>query len=244
MVGGYRVKIFAHRGASGAFPENTIAAFQKAAQLPVDGVEFDVHLTKDQQLVVIHDEKIDRTSKGAGYVKDMTLAELRQYDYGSWFDEKFARERIPTLREVLHIFRDTQHLINIELKTDVFAYDGIEQLVLQEVFAHDVQHRTIISSFDHEILSNVTKLAPNIEVAALFSDLLIDYVTYGKQIPVNVYHVSKSIAVRAPIKKVIEAGYPVRVYTVNKISQAKQLANFGVAAIFTDEPEKMLAYIK
>ena len=81
--------IYAHRGSSGTHPENTIAAFHEAARLPIYGVEFDVHLTKDGELVVIHDETIDRTSDGKGFVKDMTLAELRTFDFGSWFSKNF-----------------------------------------------------------------------------------------------------------------------------------------------------------
>ncbi len=117
-----RLKIFAHRGYSAKYPENTLAAFRATAELPVEGVEFDVHLTADRQVVVIHDEKIDRTSNGTGYVKDLTLEQLRKYDFGSWFSEEFAGERIPTLSEVLDVFKDTDQRINIELKSDVFVY--------------------------------------------------------------------------------------------------------------------------
>ncbi|HWL13328.1 MAG TPA: glycerophosphodiester phosphodiesterase family protein, partial [Ureibacillus sp.] len=120
------MKIFAHRGYSAKYPENTIAAFQAAANLPIDGVEFDVHLTKDQQVVVIHDESVNRTSNGIGYVKDMRLKELRELDFGSWFSEEFQGERIPTLEEVLKVFHGTDLRVNIELKCDVFAYDQLE----------------------------------------------------------------------------------------------------------------------
>ena len=96
--------IYAHRGSSGTHPENTIAAFHEAARLPIYGVEFDVHLTKDGELVVIHDETIDRTSDGKGFVKDMTLAELRAFDFGGWFSDEFRGEPIPTLQEVLEVF--------------------------------------------------------------------------------------------------------------------------------------------
>ena len=118
------MEIFAHRGASGNFPENTIAAFKEAARLPVYGVEFDVHMTADGELVVIHDESIDRTSNGTGYVKDMSLAELKTYDFGSWFSPDFQGETIPTLSEVLDVFDSTDHKLNIELKSDIFPYEG------------------------------------------------------------------------------------------------------------------------
>ena len=93
------MKIYAHRGASGTHPEETLVGFEEAARLAIHGVELDVHLSKDGELVVIDDETIDRTSNGVGYVKDLTLAELRAYDFGSWFNEDFAGESIPTLEE-------------------------------------------------------------------------------------------------------------------------------------------------
>ena len=86
------MKIYAHRGSSGTHPENTIAAFKAAAKLPVHGVEFDIHMT-DQELVVIHDETIDRTSNGTGFIKDMTLAELKEFDFGSWFSPSSNRKK-------------------------------------------------------------------------------------------------------------------------------------------------------
>ena len=122
------MKLFAHRGFSGKYPENTLLAFRRAAELDVFGVEFDVHLTADGQLVVIHDETINRTSTGSGFVKDMTLDELRQYEYGGWFGEQFAGERIPTLHEVLAAFRKTAHVLNIEIKSDIFEYEGSNNL--------------------------------------------------------------------------------------------------------------------
>lgn len=237
-----RMKIIAHRGASYTCPENTLAAFQRVALLPVDGVELDVHVTKDRQLVVIHDEKINRTSNGKGYIKDMTLAELRRYDYGNWFHRAFAGQHIPTLQEVLKIFAHTHHQVHIELKTNIVPYEGIEQLVVQEVIAYNMGNRVIISSFDHEAIQRVIKLEPKIEVAALFSNLLVDYCTYASCIPVRTLHVSKYIATRKPIQQAILVGYLVRVYTVNNVQQAKYLEKLGVDAIFTDEPEKFLHF--
>ena len=111
------LKIYAHRGYSAKYPENTLAAFRATAELAVEGVEFDVHLTADRKVVVIHDEKIDRTSNGSGYVKDMTFEELRQYDYGSWFSEEFVGEVIPTLIEVLEV-----HLKQLKCSLVSFEY--------------------------------------------------------------------------------------------------------------------------
>ena len=235
------MKLFAHRGYSGHYPENTLAAFQAAARLPIYGVELDVHLTADHELVVIHDEKINRTSNGKGFVKDMTLQQLRAFDYGSWFSEEFEGEVIPTLGEVLEVFSGTHHQINIELKSDVFVYTGLEFLVLREIEASKMMERVIISSFDHESVRRVALLAPYVETAALFSTIVLDVQFYMKMIPAKAIHVSYYTAKRKPVREAIEAGLVVRVYTVNDVEKLAILQELGVDAIFTDEPVKMLA---
>ncbi|RUL52034.1 glycerophosphodiester phosphodiesterase [Lysinibacillus antri] len=237
------MKIFAHRGYSAKYPENTLAAFRAAAHLPIYGVELDVHLTKDQQMVVIHDETIDRTSNGSGFVKDMTLEELRKFDYGSWFSEEFSGEKIPTLSEVLAIFCNTNYRVNIELKSDIFVYVGLEKLVLQAVKSFDMMEQVILSSFDHEAVARVARLNPMVENAALFANGILNITDYQKSIPAKSLHVSLPSAVRKPILEAMQEGAIVRVYTVNEIEHAEVLFNIGVDAIFTDEPERMLAFL-
>lgn len=239
----FELKIYAHRGYSAKYPENTLAAFRATAMLPIEGVEFDVHLTTDSRVVVIHDEKIDRTSNGSGYVKDMTLNELRQYDYGSWFSKEFAGEAIPTLAEVLEVFKDTHHHINIELKSDVFVYAGMEELVLNEVKAQGMLDRVVISSFDHEAVNRISKLAPDVENAALFVNMILNVAKYQEKLPAKALHVSLPTAVRKPVLDAISEGSIVRVWTVNETKYLEPLLHIGVDAIFTDEPKKMLEYL-
>ena len=120
-------KIFAHRGFSGKYPENTMLAFEKAVELGVDGIELDVHLTKDNELVIIHDEDIKRTCDGEGLVKDMTLEELKKFDASATFRGVYGFNAIPTLREYFELVKDTSVITNIELKTGVYEYHTIEQ---------------------------------------------------------------------------------------------------------------------
>ena len=122
-------KNFAHRGFSGKYPENTLLAFSKAIEEGVDGIENDVHLTKDGVLVVMHDELVDRTTNGKGYIKDKTYEELAQLD-ASYIFKEYGPQKVPTLREYLELVKDTDIITNIELKTGVFEYPGIEQKVL------------------------------------------------------------------------------------------------------------------
>ncbi|MEG0591781.1 MAG: glycerophosphodiester phosphodiesterase [Coprobacillus sp.] len=134
----------AHRGYSAYYPENTMEAFIQAYNKGFDGVETDVHLSKDGELVLIHDEKINRTSNGKGYVKDMTLTELRKYNYHYKFD---GHHDIPTLKELLEFIKDKDFKVNIELKTDVFHYQDIENKVLRLVQEMGVQDKIYYSSF-------------------------------------------------------------------------------------------------
>ena len=231
--------IFAHRGVSAHYPENTRAAFLATSKLPITGVEFDVHLITDGELVVIHDETINRTSNGTGYVRDYTLHQLRAFEYGSWFSEAFVDETILTLGEVLELFKGTHHVINIELKTDVFPYEGIELRVIKEIAAHQMTERVIISSFNHESIQRVSQLAPYIESAALFEHLKTEPSTNLKS--VKSFHVSLADAFSESVEMALEEGRAVRVYTVNEIDCIKPLQKVGVQAIFTDDPEKLIA---
>lgn len=235
------MKIYAHRGASGTHPENTLAAFEEAARLAIYGVELDVHLSKDGELVVIHDETIDRTSNGAGYVKDLTLAELRAYDYGSWFKDEFAGESIPTLAEVLEIYQHTTHHVNIELKSDIFPYEGMGEKVLYLVEKMGMANRVVISSFDHEAVRHFKKIAPHVEVAILTMDVLVDAYDYARVVPADALHIYLPSAHRKTTKEALLKGAIIRVFTVNKEEYAQALKKLGVHAIFTDFPERMMS---
>ena len=127
-----KTKVWAHRGASGYAPENTLESFKMAMDMKADGVELDVQLTKDNELVVIHDETIDRTSNKTGFVKDYTLAELKSFNFNNG-NEKYEYAQIPTLKEVFQLLKPSNMVINIELKTGVFFYEGIEEKVLKLV---------------------------------------------------------------------------------------------------------------
>lgn len=242
-MGGYRLKIYAHRGSSGGYPENTLSAFRDAAKLPIHGVEFDVHLTKDGELVVIHDETIDRTSNGKGFIKDMTLVELKKYNFGGWFSAKFNGETIPTLREVLYVFKDTHHHLNIELKSDIFPYDGMELKVLQILKDYRLEDRVVISSFNHEMVKSFKELAPQIETAILFVEVMVAPHDYASLVGADSLHAFFPTVLRPMGKEIIASGRQLRVFTVNEESYADMMRDAGVHAIFTDYPEKMYTYL-
>ncbi len=237
------MKIFAHRGSSGTHPENTLAAFRAAAALPIDGVEIDVHLTKDGEVVVIHDEKINRTTNGKGYVKDMTLEELQQYDAGSWFSEEWGGERVPTLDEVLDIYEGTSHRLNIEIKSDIFPYDGLVEKVLTIANNRGMADRLLLSSFNHEDVRHICR-ETEVKSAVLASQIYVDIYDYARVIGTKQVHVSLPGAFRKMTTDALIKGAIVYVYTVNKLEYAEQLKQIGIHGIFTDYPERMLEALK
>lgn len=234
------MRIYAHRGCSGTYPENTLAAFRAAAELPITGVEIDVHLTIDDEIVVIHDEKVNRTTNGKGYVKDMTLSEVRKLDAGSWFSEEWAGEKIPTLDEVFDIFENTDHRLNIELKTDVFPYVGLIDKVLEKAEKRGFSDRILISSFNHEDVQTVRR-KKSVEAAILTLDVYVDVYDYARVVGTDRIHMSLPGAFRRMATDALHKGAIVYVYTVNDIEYAKQLQQIGIHGIFTDFPERMLA---
>lgn len=233
------MKIYAHRGSSGTHPENTLAAFQASAKLPIEGTEIDVHLTKDGEIVVIHDEKVNRTTNGKGYVKDMTLAELKKLDCGSWFSEEWSGERIPTLDEVFEVLQDTKQVLNIELKTDVFPYESLIDKVLALAEKRGFTDRILISSFNHEDIQTISR-KKTVESAILTLDIYVDVFEYAKAVGTNRIHLSLPAAFRRMAADALGKGATVCVYTINNADYAEQLKQKGIYGIFTDYPEKML----
>ena len=137
--------IVGHRGAQGLAPENTLAAFRAAADLNIDGVEFDVMRTADGHLVVFHDDEVERTTNGSGLIYDLTLAQVKALDAGSHFDPRFVGERVPTLEELFDFLKGTDLLIFLELK-DPWRFPEIEQQTIDMIRAYGLVERTQIRS--------------------------------------------------------------------------------------------------
>jgi len=158
----------AHRGANTEAPENTMAAFRKAVEVGATGLEFDVQLSKDGAVVVIHDEKLERTTNGSGLVKDYTLEELQRLDAGTWFDEEFAGEKMPTLDQILDEFASTELIFNIELKSGIVLYPGLEEKVIEEVKRRNLTDQVVLSSFNHYSLVTCRELNKEIRTGMLY----------------------------------------------------------------------------
>lgn len=164
---GSNMKIYAHRGYSGRYPENTMLAFQKAAETGCDGMELDVQLTKDGTVVVIHDEAVDRTTDGTGLVKDYTFEELRKLDAGTIKGGRYGFCPIPSFEEYCEWAGQYGFVTNVEIKTGVYYYEDIEEKTLELIRKYHLEDRVMFSSFNHLSLERMKELAPDIPRGAL-----------------------------------------------------------------------------
>lgn len=232
--------IFGHRGASSDAPMNTIPAFELALQQGVDGVELDVQLSKDGEVVVIHDFTVDATTDASGPVASFSLAELRRLDAGSWFEPRFAGTRIPTLDEVFEaVGRDLY--INVEIKSITVDSNGLEASVAQCIARHNMQRRVIVSSFNPLSL---------IEFRKVMADVPLGYL-YAPDFPTMPLEMTSQLVYEAnhPLHEMIDAdymavnaalGYRTNTWTVNDPERAIVLRDLGVDMLITDKPSLIL----
>ncbi|MDR2465669.1 MAG: glycerophosphodiester phosphodiesterase [Streptococcaceae bacterium] len=233
------MKIFAHRGYRGKYPENTCLAFQKAVEIGADGIELDVHLSKDQQLVVMHDERIDRTTDGTGYIQEYSLRELKRFDAGSWFDSSFAGERIPTLEEVLDLLEEMnfQGKLNIEIKTDEIQYPRIEEKVVQLMQSKELSFSYLYSSFHFPSLERVRELDAEAEIAYVFYEEEKKLKRSLEENWVTAFHPKLTWAKTQDTQSVKQFQKKMRIWTVNEAEEIRLMLELGVEGIFTDFPE-------
>lgn len=237
-------KIFAHRGFSGKYPENTMLAFEKAVEIGVDGIELDVHLTKDNELVIIHDEDIKRTCDGEGLVKDMTLEELKKYDASATFRGVYGFCGIPTLREYFELVRDTDIITNIELKTGVYEYPTIEKRTVELIKEFGLEDRIIFSSFNHFTVKRCEEIAPEIKRGFLTGDWIYDFGKYTKERNVQCchpWHISLSQEV---VDEMHAAGCEINTWTVNEYEDIVRLADMGVDSLIGNFPDRMIEKLR
>ena len=239
----HNIYILGHRGASGTAPENTESAFKKALQGGADGVELDVHLTKDKELVVIHDERVDRTTNGTGYVKDLTLREIKKLDAGSYFSPQFAGERILTLEEALALTRSSR-LINIEIKNIIIKYRDIEKEVISTIKKMNLEKKVICSSFNHYSIALIKQLSPEIKTGLLYVSTLYQPWIYAERIGADAIHPYYCSVSTNIIKECHRNKIKVNVWTVDDRDMIKKMIKNQVDIIITNYPEIALEILK
>ena len=231
-------KIFAHRGASGYAPENTLEAFEKAAQMGAHGIELDIHIAKDGELIVAHDERIDRVSNGSGLICEMTVSELKQFNFNKTHPE-YARAAVPTLKEVFELIRPTGLSINIEMKNSVIDYPGIEQKAIDLAAKEGMLNRIIFSSFNHYSLLRVKEINPDLPCGLLYEATLVKPWSYAVALGVDALHphFSEVLVTHDECALAHKAGIAVNVWTVNKEEDIKAVLAAGTDIVITNYPD-------
>ena len=235
-----KTKIYAHRGASGwdtkYAPENTMPAFEKAIAMGADGIELDVQLTKDGEIVICHDEKIDRTSNGQGWLKDYTLTELKKFNFSNPHPE-YGFAEIPTLEELLAMIKPTDLTLNIELKTNMIYYDGLEEKTASLVKRYGMDERVIYSSFNHYSLQKLKKQFPEVQIGLLMGENFVDVPDYPKRLGAMAVHPPVRVLTKEYIDRCHEHGLKVHTWTVDNLIMIHGVIAMGVDAFITDCPD-------
>lgn len=230
-------KNFAHRGFSGKYPENTLLAFSKAIEAGCDGIEMDVQFTKDKELVVIHDEKVDRTCNGTGLVSEYTLEELKKLDASYIYRDQYEKNEIPTLREYFELVKPTNIVTNIELKTGINQYPGIEQAVADMIKEFGLEDRIIISSFNYYSVLRFKEIMPDMPCGFLEESWLLDFCAYTKKYGIEYIHPEYHMITEEFARESRESGVGLNTWTVNTREAMEDLARKGVRSIITNYPD-------
>ncbi len=233
----------AHRGLSAHYPENTLAAFKGAIAAGAHMIELDVCLSKDRQLVVIHDETVDRTTHGTGAVKTLTLLQLSRLDAGSWFDPRFHAERLPTLDQVLNAVKG-HLLVNIEIKPEAFEdqgpADAVERQVLDLVLKKNMRDDILVSSFEWQVLESLRKMDPGIALGLLSDVPADDSLRYWyRRVKGYSWHPDYRVVTQHQVDSLHDLGARVFPYAVDGEIDTRGMLAMGVDGLIVDDSSQM-----
>jgi glycerophosphoryl diester phosphodiesterase len=236
------VLVIGHRGASGHAPENTFAAFKKAVALGAAFIETDLQLSRDAHFVAIHDATVNRTTSGQGAVHDMTLAELRKLDAGSWFGSEFAGERIPTLEEIFEFSKKNDVVFYLEIKPGG-SWGGEHALVGALRESGEIP-RTVVISFDAAIVLSLRKIEPTLMTGLLYDGQLENPIDKAVEIGARQLVVRGDLVTPAMIAQIHKKDLQVVCWTVNQPAHMRMLMAAGVDGIMSDYPDRLAAAVK
>jgi glycerophosphoryl diester phosphodiesterase len=236
------VLAIAHRGASGYAPENTFAAFRRAIAMGAGFIETDLQLSRDARFVAIHDATVNRTTNGQGTVHDMTLADLRRLDAGSWFGSEFAGERIPTLEEILEFAKKHDIVFYLEMKPS--GSWGGEHALISALRESGEIARTVVISFDPVILAGVRKIEPTVMTGLLYEGQIERPFEKALEIGARQIAVRGDLVTPRLLKEARERDLQVVCWTVNHPAHMRLLAEAGVDGIMSDYPDRLLELAK
>lgn len=237
-----QTKIFGHRGAKAYYPENTLLSFEKALEMGADGIELDVHFSKDGQIVVFHDFELDRMTGAEGYIFEKTYEELKALKI-----IEFSHEgSIPTLEMVLELLVKTQIsqkrdlYLNVEYKAGSSLYKGIEKATVDLCLKYLPKEQVIFSSFDHFALVAVKSYDETLLTGVLNTAAMVDPWEYVQKLKADFYHPYYLTLTPEVLGSYQQNDLKISPYTVNDLKIAKQLKEAGVYGIITDIPDQIL----
>jgi glycerophosphoryl diester phosphodiesterase len=237
-----KILVIGHRGALGYAPENTMASFEKGLTCRADVLELDVHLTRDGELVVMHDADVARTTDGHGRVRDMTLAEIKRLDAGKWFGPEFAGQRVPTLAEVLAWARSRAELA-VEIKGDPLPLPGIEEKVVTQLHAHGMADRVIIISFYHPTVRCVKEIDPAIATGVLYAGLLADTVGNARAARADSVRPNWAYWTADLVAQVHAAGLTASAWNADDEQLMAYVVGLGVDSCGSNYPDRLRAFL-
>jgi glycerophosphoryl diester phosphodiesterase len=237
--------VIGHRGAAAVAPENTLAGLRRAHALGCRWVEFDVRLTGDSELILLHDDRLERTTNGRGKARRLPLSAIRRCDAGSWFDPSFAGERVPTLAEAIALLSELGLGANLELKAE--RGDDIEI----GVAAADIVARSwpshlpapLITSFAADAIGAVRERAPRIACGLLLKTAARNRWRRAQALDCATVNADQRHLRPTTVAELRKAEYAVLAYTVNDAARALELFEWGVSSVFSDVPDVILAAI-
>ena len=238
-----RCRNYAHRGFSGRYPENTMLAFQKALEAGCEGMEFDVQLSRDGQVVIIHDERVDRTSDCRGSVREYTLSQLRQMDFSAGYRGQVPVQRIPTLQEYFELVRDRDIISNIELKTGVYEYPGIEEKVDKLIRQYHMEDRVILSSFNHHSILRMQAIHPELQYGFLSETWILNAGAYTAGHGVQAYHPHLAMVTEQEAADLKAHGVQINTWTVNEEADSLRMIRMDVDGIIGNFPDRTKALL-
>ena len=231
--------VLGHRGAMGIAPENTIVGIKIALDIHVDMFEIDVHLSRDKKLIIIHDEKVDRTTDGTGYISNLKSKYIRSLDAGIKFSKKFKGLRVPFLEEVFDLMKNTDARLNLEIKNGPVFYKGIEDHIIELIDSYDYYDRVLVSSFDHHTLKKIKQINKRVDTAILYGSNLYDLEKYIELLEVSAVHPHYFWATRDLTKKMHNMDIAVNTWILNEKEDFKKFSRMGIDSIGTNYPDRM-----
>jgi len=227
-----KIKVFGHRGCAGLEPENTIRAFKRAIDLGVDLIEFDVRMTRDKKLVVIHDEKLDRTTNGIGFVKDFNFAEIRKFDAGKG-------EKIPSLEETINFLKNKKPIIVIEIKEPETT-----EKILEIIKKEKLEDKVLIVSFWLDALKKLKKIDPKIKTGVLFGKKVKNMISLIKEIKADGLGLEYHSIDKEIVKDCHKENFKINAWTVNEFEDIRKMIKLGVDTISSNYPNRVLEILK